>query len=76
MLSPKVLMMDGAVGGKRPSTLELSLPQSDVDVDRMLEAYSVSPEGRHELDAALIDIYIKEGQCWINSLNLNNQASL
>ena len=60
-------MMDGAVGGKRRSTLELSLPQSDVDVDRMLEAYSVSPEGRHELDAALIDIYIKGGQCWINS---------
>ena len=50
--------MDAVSGGRQ--TRELSLPpQSDVDVDRMLEAYHVSPDGRRELDAALIDIYIK-----------------
>ena len=59
-------MMDGDGGfdgsyGRRSTRRErkLSLPQSDIDVDLMLEAYPVSPGGRDELDAALIDIYIK-----------------
>ena len=56
----KVFLID-AVSGGRP-TRELSLPpRSDVDVDRMLEAHHVSRRGREELDAALIDIYIKGG---------------